>query len=51
VTGLFDDLSGPPFELLEAVQQAGEVARVEIGKTRDVTGPLDLVRENFSYLR
>ena len=51
VTGLFDDLSGPPFELLEAVQRAGEVARVEIGKTRDVTGPLDLVRENFSYLR
>ena len=51
VTELFDELPGPPFELLEAVQRAGEVARVEIGKTRDVTGPLDLVRENFSYLR
>jgi CTP:molybdopterin cytidylyltransferase MocA len=51
VTDLFDDLPGPPFELLEAVQRAGEVARVEIGQTRDVTGPLDLVRENFPYLR
>jgi CTP:molybdopterin cytidylyltransferase MocA len=51
VTELFDELSGPPFELLEAVERAGEVARVEIGKTRDVTGPLDLVRENFPYLR
>jgi CTP:molybdopterin cytidylyltransferase MocA len=51
VTELFDELSGPPFELLDAVERAGEVARVEIGKARDVTGPLDLVRENFYYLR
>jgi NDP-sugar pyrophosphorylase family protein len=51
VTALFHELSGPPFELLEAVRRAGEVARVEIGKTRGVTGPLDLVRENFPYLR
>jgi NDP-sugar pyrophosphorylase family protein len=48
---LLDDLHGPPFELLEAVRRAGEVARVEIGKTRAVTDPLDLVRENFPYLR
>jgi MurNAc alpha-1-phosphate uridylyltransferase len=48
---VLDDLPGPPFELLEAVQRAGEVARVEIGKTRAVTDPLDLVRENFPYLR
>lgn len=46
-----DDLQGPPHELLEAVRRAGEVARVEIGKTRAVTDPLDLVRENFPYLR
>ena len=46
-----EDLAGPPFELLEAVQRAGEVARVEIGQTRGVTDPLDLVRENFPYLR
>jgi NDP-sugar pyrophosphorylase family protein len=46
-----DGLSGPPFELLEAAQRAGEVALVEIGKTRAMTDPLDLVRENFTYLR
>ena len=46
-----EDLAGPPFELLEAVQRAGEVARVELGETRAVTDPLDLVRENFPYLR
>jgi len=50
VTEGFDGLPGPPFELLQAVERAGEVARIEIGKTRDVTGPLDLVRENFPYL-
>jgi len=48
---LLEGLAGPPFELLEAARRAGEVARVEIGKTRAVTNPLDLVRENFSYLR
>jgi NDP-sugar pyrophosphorylase family protein len=48
---LLEDLPGPPFELLDAVRRAGEVARVEIGKTRGVTNPLDLVRENFPYLR
>ena len=48
---VLEDLAGPPFELLEAVQRAGEVARVEIGQTRAVTDPLDLVRENFPYLR
>jgi CTP:molybdopterin cytidylyltransferase MocA len=48
---LLDGLAGPPFELLEAVQRAGEIARVDIGKTRAVTDPLDLARENFPYLR
>jgi NDP-sugar pyrophosphorylase family protein len=51
ITRLLHELSGPPFELLEAVQRVGEVARVEIGQTRAVTDPLDLVRENFPYLR
>ncbi len=45
----------PPYELAEAFQRAidaGEpVAAVEIGATRDLTDPLDLVRENFPYLR
>jgi hypothetical protein len=49
------DLPGPPFELAHAFQRtidAGErVEAIEIGKTRDLTDPLDLVEENFSYLR
>ena len=49
-----EDLPGPPFELATAYQRAidaGEpVAGIEIGKTRDLTRPLDLVEENFPYL-
>jgi NDP-sugar pyrophosphorylase family protein len=45
----------PPYELGHAFQSAigaGEtVIAVEIGKTRDLTYPLDLVQENFPYLR
>jgi len=44
-----------PYELENAYQSAidaGEaVLAVEIGKTRDLTDPLDLVQENFPYLR
>jgi NDP-sugar pyrophosphorylase family protein len=44
-----------PFELENAFQsaiEAGETVRaVEIGTTRDLTDPLDLVEENFPYLR
>jgi NDP-sugar pyrophosphorylase family protein len=44
-----------PYELENAYQSAidaGEaVLAVEIGKTRDLTYPLDLVQENFPYLR
>jgi MurNAc alpha-1-phosphate uridylyltransferase len=49
------DLSGPPYELAEAFRRAIEaglvIAAVEIAKTRDLTVALDLVRENFPYLR
>jgi len=52
--GLLDRLAGPPYELAEAFQSlidAGETVRgVEIGPTRDLTHPLDLVVENFPYL-
>ena len=52
---LAGDLPGPPFELAHAFQlaiDAGErVEAIEIGKTRDLTDPLDLVEENFPYLR
>jgi NDP-sugar pyrophosphorylase family protein len=52
---LFDLLGGPPYELAEAFQMlidAGETVHgVEIGPTRDLTDPLDLVEHNFPYLR
>jgi NDP-sugar pyrophosphorylase family protein len=44
---------GPPFELAAAFQsaidEAETIAGVEIGPTRDLTGPLDLIRHNFPY--
>jgi dTDP-glucose pyrophosphorylase len=47
-------LPGPPFELSGAIQRgidAGmDIAGIEIGPTRDLTHPVDLVKENFSYL-
>jgi len=50
VTARLGDLPGPPFELLDAVKGL-EVAEIQIGKARDLTDPLDLVKENFPYLR
>jgi NDP-sugar pyrophosphorylase family protein len=48
-------LDRPPHELGNAYQaaiDAGEaVLAIEIGKTRDLTYPLDLVEENFPYLQ
>jgi NDP-sugar pyrophosphorylase family protein len=47
-------LAGPPHELAEAYQRAIEdglrVSAFEVGSTRDLTDPLDLVKENFPYL-
>jgi glucose-1-phosphate thymidylyltransferase len=49
-----DGLPGPPFSLADAFERAIaaglEIAAVEIGRTRDLTHPIDLVRENFPYL-
>ena len=50
-----DPLPGkPPYELSSVFQLAidsGEViVGIEIGPTRDLTAPLDLVKENFPYL-
>ena len=49
-----DDLAGPPFELADAYRGAIAdglaIAGVTIGRTRDLTDPVDLVRENFPYL-
>lgn len=48
-------LSGPPYELAEALQRLAdngeEIRAVPIGRTRDLTDPLDLVGENFPYLK
>ena len=50
-----EGVPGPPFELARAFQEAidggARVAAVEIGPTRDLTRPEDLVVENFPYLR
>jgi Nucleotidyl transferase len=50
-----DGLGGPPYELAAAVNRAiadgHDVSAFEVGRTRDLTDPLDLVQENFSYLR
>jgi len=49
-----EGLGGPPFELAEvfarAIAAGLQVAGIEIGKTRDLTGPVDLIVENFPYL-
>jgi len=49
-----EHLPGPPYELAAAFQRAIDagqrIAAVEIGPTRDLTEPADLVLENFPYL-
>ena len=51
---LLEGLPGPPYELADAFRRALDaglaIAGIEIGKTRDLTGPVDLVKENFPYL-
>ena len=47
-------LDAEPWELVNAFQAAidagMEIAGIEIGPTRDVTTPFDLLEENFPYL-
>jgi NDP-sugar pyrophosphorylase family protein len=49
-----DGLSGPPYELADVFKRALEsnlpILGIEIGRTRDLTHPVDLVKENFLYL-
>jgi len=49
-----DDLPGPPYELADvfgrALDASVEVRGVVVPGTRDLTDPLDLIRENFLYL-
>jgi NDP-sugar pyrophosphorylase family protein len=56
VARYLDPLPGkPPHELADVLQLAIDagvaVSAIQIGRTRDITSPLDLVRENFPYLR
>jgi NDP-sugar pyrophosphorylase family protein len=56
VARLLDPLPGkPPHELTDVLQRAIDggavVSAIQIGRTRDLTSPVDLVRENFPYLR
>ncbi len=52
---LDDELGGPPYELSDVFQHAIDagagVFAIQVGRTRDLTSPVDLVRENFPYLR
>jgi GTP:adenosylcobinamide-phosphate guanylyltransferase len=49
-----DHLAGPPFELADtfgrALDAGLEVRGVVVPDTRDLTRPVDVIRENFSYL-
>jgi bifunctional UDP-N-acetylglucosamine pyrophosphorylase/glucosamine-1-phosphate N-acetyltransferase len=56
VHALLDPLPGkPPYELQDvfrlAVDAGAHVSAIQVGRTRDLTSPVDLVRENFPYLR
>jgi dTDP-glucose pyrophosphorylase len=51
-----DPLPGKaPYELQDvfrnAIDAGAEVSAIQVGRTRDLTDPADLVRENFPYLR
>jgi CTP:molybdopterin cytidylyltransferase MocA len=45
----------PPYELLDVFKRAddagAEISAVQVGRTRGLTSPVDLVLENFPYLR
>lgn len=51
---LLEGLAGPPYELADVVRRALDsklpIGGIEIGKTRDLTHAIDLVKENFPYL-
>lgn len=52
--GFVEDVPGPPFELAVALQRAIDagrtVAALDVGPTRDLTRPEDVVVRNFPYL-
>jgi hypothetical protein len=54
LAGRVEDVAGPPYELASVIRAAladGEpVAALEIGPTRDISRPADVVLRNFPYL-
>jgi choline kinase len=54
ITDRLDGVPGPPFEVASAVQDilaAGEeILALELGPTRDLTHPADVLAHNFPYL-
>jgi N-acetyl-alpha-D-muramate 1-phosphate uridylyltransferase len=54
LVGELDGLPGPPYELAQAfrgaVERGRSIAALELGPTRDLTQPEDVVLENFPYL-
>jgi choline kinase len=53
VLGRLGSVPGPPYELASALRGEGagsEVLALEVGPTRDLTRPEDVVVENFPYL-
>jgi CTP:molybdopterin cytidylyltransferase MocA len=54
LTGALRRLPGPPYELARVFQDAlarnRRVVALELGRTRDLTHPEDVVSENFPYL-
>ena len=54
LTRALAELPGPPYELVRAFQDVlarnGRIVAVELGRTRDLTRPEDVVTKNFPYL-
>jgi NDP-sugar pyrophosphorylase family protein len=54
VTPFLEELPGPPYELSGALQRAVDagyaIGGIEVGATRDLTYPVDLIVQNFTYL-
>jgi choline kinase len=54
LTTALRDVPGPPYEIVHVVQGAisagKEILALEVGPTRDLTRPADVVTQNFPYL-
>jgi NDP-sugar pyrophosphorylase family protein len=54
ISAALAEVPGPPFEIAKAVQDAlaagKEILALDMGPTRDLTRPADVIRHNFPYL-